>query len=87
MPLIDGVKIFAAEHAPDLRREKQVVPSKKDLIKFCMDFNLPMFRMEKVVFKDRLVEKKTDLNMLFTPFKGIWVMAYEDAEEGEKDGQ
>jgi hypothetical protein len=87
MPLVDGIKTFAAEHAPDLCREKAVVLSKQDLITFCMDFDLPMFKMEKVVFKDRLVEKKTNLNVLFTPFRGIWVMAYEDAEEGEKDGQ
>jgi hypothetical protein len=43
--------------------------------------------MENITFKDRLVEKKTDFNLLFTRFSGIWIMAYEEMKGGEKDGQ
>lgn len=87
MPLVDGIETYSAEHAPDLRREKRIVLADQDLKEFCRKFNLPMFRMENVMFRDGLVEKKTDLNMLFTRFRGIWIMAYEDKKGGEKDGR
>jgi hypothetical protein len=87
MPLVDGIKTFAAVHAPDLRREERVMLDKQNLLTFCRDMDLPLFKMEGVIFKDGIVEKKTNLNMLFTRFEGIWVMAYEDVEGEEKDGQ
>lgn len=87
MSLVDGIKTFTAERAPDLRKEKAIVLTKQDLMVFCTDFNLPLFKMKNVVFKDYLVQKKTNLNMLFTWFSGTWIVAYEDIEGGKKDGQ
>ncbi len=87
MPLIDGVNSFAASKAPDLREEEAVVLTEHDLKTLCKDYNLPMFVIENITLKDRLVEKKTYLNLLFTRFSGIWIMAYEDMKGGEKDGQ
>ena len=87
MPLIDGVKSFVASETPDFREEKVVVLTEQDLRCLCRDYDLPMFVMENITFKDRLIEKKTDLNLLFTRFSGIWIMAYEDMKGGEKDGK
>ncbi len=87
MPLVDGIKTFAAVQAPDLRREERVMLDKQNLLAFCRDNDLPLFKMEGMTFKDGIVEKKANLNMLFAWFKGIWVMAYEDVEGEEKDGQ
>ncbi len=87
MPLVDGIRTFAALHVPDLQREERVTLDKQNLLAFCRDMDLPLFKMEGITFKDGIVEKKTNLNMLFTRFKGIWLMAYEDMEGGKNDGQ
>lgn len=87
MPLIDGVNSFAASEAPDFRDKEAVVLTEQDLRVLCKDYNLPLFIIQNITLKDRLVEKKTDLSLLFTWFRGIWIMAYEDMKGGEKDGQ
>ncbi len=87
MPLIDEIKTFAVQHAPDLRREEIVMLDKRNMLAFCRDMDLPMFKLKGVTFKYGVVEEKTSLNMLFTCFSGIWIMAYEDEEGGEKNGQ
>ena len=87
MPLIDEIKTFTVQHAPDLRREEIVTLDKQNMQAFCKDMDLPMFKLKGVTFKYGIVEEKTTLNMLFTRFSGIWVMAYEDMDGGEKDGQ
>jgi hypothetical protein len=87
MPLVDGINTFTVQHAPDLRREEAVMLDKQNMQAFCRDMDLPMFKLKGVTFKYGVVEEKTSLNMLFTRYDGIWFMAYEDEEGGEKDGQ
>jgi hypothetical protein len=87
MPFVDGINTFAAASAPDLQQEEVVMLSEQDMRHLCIDYGLPMFVMENITLKDRIVEKKTDLSLLFTRFSGIWIMAYEDMKGGEKDGQ
>ncbi len=79
------VKSYAAVRGPDLRRA--VILEKQGLIDLCKDFNLPVFRMSGVVFKKGIMGRKSNLNLLFTWFSGIWIAAYEDIEGGKKDGQ
>jgi hypothetical protein len=85
MPLIDGVRTFFAAHAPEIRREMRGVLAKQDLLAFCEDFNLPMFKVEGIPYKDP-IEKKQQLNVLFTWFSGLWIMAFDDVCGGGKDG-
>ena len=87
MPIIDEIKTFEVQHAPDLRREEIVTLDKQNMQAFCRDMDLPMFKLKGVTFRYGVVEEKTSLNMLFTRFSGIWIMAYEDEEGGENDGQ
>jgi hypothetical protein len=87
MPLVEEIKAFAVQHAPDLRREEIVMLDKQNMQAFCRDMDLPMFKLKGVTFKYGVVEEKTNLNMLFTRYNGIWIMAYEEGEGGEKDGQ
>ncbi len=89
MPLIDGIKIFTVVDAPNLQEVERVVLDKQNMQAFCRDMNLPMFKLKGVTFRYGIVEEKTNLNMLFTRFSGIWIMAYEDADVdgGEKNGQ
>jgi hypothetical protein len=87
MPLIDGINTFPVQHAPDLQRDEIVMLDKQNMQAFCKDMDLPMFKLKGVTFKYGIVEEKTALNMLFTRFSGIWIMAYEEGEGGENDGQ
>ncbi len=80
-----NIKSYAAVCGPDLR--KAVILEKVDLVELCRNFNLPVFRMSGAVFKKGIMERKSNLNMLFTWFSGIWIAAYEDIEGGKKDGQ
>lgn len=86
MPLIDGVKTFFVAHAPEIGRDMRVVLAKQDLLTFCEDFNLPMFKAEGIPYKDP-IEKKPHLNMLFTWFSGLWVIAFDNVSGGGKNGQ
>ena len=86
MPLIDGIKTFRATQAPEFHRDMRVVLIKRDLMTFCKDYDLPLFKVEGVPYQKCLEENKGNLNVLFTWFKGVWIMAFDDTKGGERSG-
>jgi hypothetical protein len=86
MSLIDGIKTFRATQAPEFHRDMRVVLIKRDLMDFCRDHDRPLFRVEGVPYQTCLEENKGNLNVLFTWFTGLWVMAFDDAKGGVRSG-